>query len=72
MNNNHTYVVYQRKPYGNVPLWVLMNTLTFGQLSKMYTVLKTEIQSRISKQFEAVSEKELIRLIEKEKKNQRF
>lgn len=59
LNNNHTYVVYQRKTYGDVPLWVLMNTLTFGQLSKMYTVLKTGIQSRISRQFESVSEKEL-------------
>lgn len=59
VNNNHAYVVYHRNTYGNVPLWVLMNTLTFGQLSKMYTVLKTGMQSKISKQFEAVSEKEL-------------
>lgn len=59
VNNNHAYVVYHRNTYGNVPLWVLMNTLTFGQLSKMYTVLKTGTQSKISRQFEAVSEKEL-------------
>ena len=44
----HAYVVYQRKTYGNVPMWVIMKTLTFGQISK------------ISIHFAHVSEKELI------------
>jgi len=59
VNINHEYVVYQRNTYGNVPLWVLMNTLTYGQISKMYTYLKTGMQSKISMPFEAVTEKEL-------------
>lgn len=59
VNDKHAYIVYHRNTYGNVPLWVLMNTLTFGQLSKMYILLKTGTQSKISKHFEAVSEKEL-------------
>ena len=33
-NTEHNYVVYQRKTYGNVPLWVIMKTLTLGQTSK--------------------------------------
>lgn len=33
-NTNHPYVVYQRVTYGNVPLWVIMNTLTFGRFQK--------------------------------------
>lgn len=36
-STDHAYVVYQRKTYGNVPMWVIMKTLTFGQMSKMYS-----------------------------------
>lgn len=59
INTNHTYVVYQRQTYNNVPLWIMMNTLTFGQLSKMYSFLKTGVQTRISRHFNGVSEREL-------------
>lgn len=58
-NKEHTYVVYQRNTYGNVPLWVVLNTLTLGQTSKMYSFLTTSIQSKISTNFKNVSEKEL-------------
>jgi len=59
-NTDHTYVVYQRKTYGNVPIWVIMKTLTFGQMSKMYSFLTTSMKTKISIHFEHVSEKELI------------
>lgn len=58
-NTNHPYIVYQRATYNNIPLWVMVNTLTFGQLSKMYSFLKTGTQSKISRHFHKVSEKEL-------------
>lgn len=56
---DHTYVVHQRKVYHNVPLWVLINTLTYGQISKLYTLLPSQIQSSISKNFPHVKEKTL-------------
>ena len=59
-NMDHAYVVYQRKTYGNVPLWVIMKTLTFGQMSKMYSFLTTSMKTKISIHFKDVSEKELI------------
>lgn len=59
INTKHPYIVYQRNTYGNIPLWVLMNTLTYGQISKMYTCFKSGIQAKISMHFETVSEKEL-------------
>ena len=59
-NTDHEYVVYQRKTYGNVPMWVIMKTLTFGQMSKMYSFLTTSMKSKISIHFEHVSENELI------------
>ncbi len=59
VNTEHAYVVYHRNTYGRVPLWVVLNTLTFGQISKMYTLFTTSVQSKISKHFTNVSEKEL-------------
>lgn len=58
-NTEHSYVVYQRNTYGNVPLWVIIKTLTLGQTSKMYSFLNTSLQSKISKHYKSVSEKEL-------------
>ena len=59
ISTEHAYVVHQRSTYGNVPLWVILNTLTFGQTSKMYSFFTTSIQSKISANFKKVSEKEL-------------
>ena len=37
--------------YGYVPLWVLNNILTLGQLSKFYSILKQQDRQQISKVF---------------------
>ena len=37
-------------PPGSTP-WVLVNTLTYGQISKFYAVLPFQMQSAISKEF---------------------
>ncbi len=58
-DSDYEYLVYQRRVYGNVPLWVLINALTFGQLSKMYSLLSYQIQSAVSRKFVHVNEKEL-------------
>lgn len=58
-NPDHAYVVHQRNVYHNVPLWVLINTLTYGQISKLYTLLPFQMQSSISKNFPHVKEKPL-------------
>lgn len=58
-NKEHKYVVHQRNVYHNVPLWVLVNTLTYGQISKFYALLPFQMQSDISKEFPNVNEKEL-------------
>ncbi len=62
-NNTHPYIVYQRKTHNNVPLRVLVNTLTFGQISKMYSFLPNNIQAKISLQFHSVNEKELLQYL---------
>lgn len=55
----HSYIVYQRNTYHNVPLWVLVNALTFGTLSKMYFFFPFDLQSKVSKNFPSVNEKQL-------------
>lgn len=45
-NKDHEYLVYQRNKYHNIPLWVIMNTLTFGQISKMFEFLPQNMQEQ--------------------------
>jgi len=55
----HPYIAYQRNNYHNVPLWVLVNALTFGTLSKMYFFFPSDLQSKVGKNFPSVNEKQL-------------
>jgi len=50
-NSDYPYINHHRQTYGNVPLWVLMNTLTFGNISKMFQVLPQSLQSRICQNY---------------------
>lgn len=50
---------YFCEKYGNVPLWVAMYALTFGQVSKIYQYIPNDIQSKISRKLPQVSEREL-------------
>ncbi len=43
-STDHKYIVYQRNKYHNIPLWVTINVLTFGQLSKMFEFLQFKKQ----------------------------
>lgn len=59
LTTQHSYIAYQRNTYHNVPLWVLVNALTFGTLSKMYFFFPSDLQSKVSKNFAHVNEKQL-------------
>ena len=58
-NTDYEYLTYQRNTYNNVPLWVLVNAMTFGQISKMYSFLLPHIRSKISQNFIHVNDKAL-------------
>ena len=45
---DYTYINYYRKTYGEIPLWVLANVLTFGNLSKMFRVFPQSLKSKVS------------------------
>ena len=58
--SKYAYIVHSvNTAYHNVPLWVATNALTVGQISKMYQYATTDIRTKISKNFQNVSEKQL-------------
>lgn len=52
---DYAYVNYYRNTYGNIPLWVLINVLTFGNLSKMFQVFPQSLQSKVCKSIGTVN-----------------
>lgn len=58
-NSDYPYINHQRNTYGNVPLWVLVNGITFGTLSKFYSFTTQDLKVKISKNFDKVNEKQL-------------
>lgn len=57
--NDYAYINYYRNTYQNIPLWVLINVLTFGNLSKMYQVLPQSLQTKICKNIGTVNRKQM-------------
>lgn len=62
-NRDHEYIIYQRNKHHNVPLWVLMNALTFGQISKMFEFLPQNMQGIICQDFGSVKKNEMIKYL---------
>ena len=56
---NYNYILHQRNKHGNVPLWVLVKVLTFGNMTYMYQYLPQKLQTPISKNYDKVNEKAL-------------
>ena len=54
-----SYVDHQKKKHNNIPLWVLIKTLTFGNMSKMYSLQQDCVKSNIAKEFPLIKENQL-------------
>lgn len=63
MPSNYSYITHHARVYGNVPLWVATNALTFGQISKMYQYSTSDIRTKVSLNFANMSEVQLHQLI---------
>ncbi|MHB1484248.1 MAG: Abi family protein [Saccharofermentanales bacterium] len=50
-SGKHNAVTHYVTKYGYVPLWVLVNVLTFGNISKFYGILKIQDRQAIAKEF---------------------
>ena len=58
-NSDYPYINHQRQAYGNVPLWVLVNGVTFGSLSKFYSFLTPDLKTKVAKHFDKVNTRQL-------------
>lgn len=56
---DYTYINYYRKTYGNIPLWVSINILTFGNISKMFQVFPQSLKSKVLKNFEQLNQRKM-------------
>ncbi len=61
--SNYRYITHYAANYQNVPLWVAVNALTFGQISKMYQYSSSDIRTAISHDFANLSEVQLHKFI---------
>ena len=58
-DGDYPYINHYRHVHNNVPLWVLINAVTLGTLSKFYSLMTDDLEARVSKNFAAVNEKQL-------------
>jgi len=63
MPSHYNYITHYSRQYNNVPLWVAMNAVTFGQLSAFYQYMPNEVQVKVSKHFSGYTEKQLHQFI---------
>lgn len=61
---DYPYIQHQKDAYQNIPLWVMMKALTMGSVSKMYSYLLPQIQSKVSQEYPYVNESELERMLD--------
>ena len=59
VSTDYSYINYYRNRHGNIPLWVLINVLTFGNLSKMYQVFPQSLQSKVCKNFGVINRRQM-------------
>lgn len=52
-------IVEHRKKHHNVPLWLVMDVITLGQLSRFYDVLTIEVKNKISKKLQGIGAKDI-------------
>jgi abortive infection bacteriophage resistance protein len=51
MNKHHQVVTHYMTVHGYIPLWVLVNVLTFGKIENFYKNMKPNDKTIVSKQF---------------------
>lgn len=62
-STDYDHINHQRNKYANVPLWVLIKVLTFGNISKMYHCFPNDLQVKISTNYINVNEKDLVQYL---------
>lgn len=55
----HEYIEHYNTSYQNVPIWVLMHTVTFGELARMYMYAKDDLLSVLCTEFPSMKARHL-------------
>lgn len=63
INKHHQVVTHYMTQHGYIPLWVLVNVLTFGRITTFYLHMKKDDKTRVAKFF-SVNAKELHKYME--------
>jgi len=50
-NSDYIYIKHYKKKYQNVPLWVMIQAITLGQMAHMFDYLKATVPIKICKDF---------------------
>lgn len=50
----YPYIVHAKIEHNNVPLWVLFNAISFGTISKMYTLLPLDLKTSVAIEYPRV------------------
>lgn len=62
--NDLPYLEHYRTVHQNVPLWVLVNALTFGNLSKFYELSAPQVRAAVSREFEGINTRQFAQLVD--------
>lgn len=62
-NENISSIRHCVSTHENVPLWVVIQEITFGTLSKMYRCLTPDMRMKIAGDFQAINEKQLSQML---------
>ena len=54
--SEHKYIKHQWDRHKNVPLWATVKVITFGTISKMFSLCEPSVRSDVAKEFPGVSE----------------
>lgn len=57
------YLAYYRENYSDVPLWIIMHSVTFGQLERLYFCAKPELRDVICSEFPSLKARNLSRIL---------
>ena len=51
----HPYIEHQCKRHGNIPPWVIVKALTFGQVSVMYSLSQPTVRTSMRSEYSAIT-----------------
>lgn len=61
---DYAYLSHQYNKHKNIPLWVAIKSLTFGNISKFYSLSQPTVKTAISKEFQGIDEGDLERMLD--------